>query len=258
MTIRVRDLALAYRVLGSFDIGTGLLAHLTLRGAGGSTFWTYQLGQSVEEVRIADLVEVDFDLSPVSGDARVNPNLKIHGQIYASRPDVQSIVHHHGANGVALGAIGSSVVPLDQHAARWHEEVALAEVYESPVLHGVSASIAEALGNRKALLLKHHGTLVTGSCLADAVVSTIELENVCGTQLKAMAAGMPQSMAAAELDDVKQIMSSNIYYEAVWAYYLRRVGRLALDRDVDDGAPAAFAAIDVDLQRDYHSSRAEA
>ncbi|WP_033294510.1 class II aldolase/adducin family protein [Amycolatopsis jejuensis] len=252
-----RDLALACRALGSFEIGTGLLAHLTLRGTGGSTFWTYQLGQSLEEVRTADLVEVDFDLHPVSGEGRVNPNLRIHGEIYAERPDVQSIVHHHGANGVVLGALGSTVVPFDQHSARWYEEVALAEVYESPLLNTASASIAKALGSKKALLLKHHGVLVTGSCLADAVVSTVELDKVCGAQLKAMAAGTPDHMPAAEVADVQQIMSSAVYYEATWAYYLRRLTRLGLDEGVDDGAPAAFDAVDVDLQRDYRSNRAE-
>jgi L-fuculose-phosphate aldolase len=257
MTDPVRELALAYRVLGSFNIGTGLLAHLTVRGAGASTFWTYQLGQSVEEVRTADLLEVGFDLELVSGQGHVNPNLKIHGQIYTARPDVQSIIHHHGANGVALAAIGANIIPFDQHSGRWHEEVALAEVYESPLLHGASLSVAEALGANKAVLLKHHGVLVTGCCLADAVVSTIELDNVCAAQLRAMAAGEPQAMPAAELADVKQIMGSKIYYDAAWAYYLRRLTRLGLDRGVDDGSPTSFDALDVDLHRDYQSSRTE-
>lgn len=254
MTDPVRDLALAYRILGSFKIGVGVLAHLTMRGTGGSTFWTYQLGQSVEEVRTADLVEVDFDLKPVGGQGKVNPSLSIHGKIYSARPDINAIIHHHGANGVALGAIGASVIPFDQHAARWHEEIALAEVYESPLLHGQSASIADALGSMKGLLLKHHGVLVTGTCLADAVVSTIELDNVCGAQLKAMAAGEVQAMPAAELADVKQVMGSTIYYEAAWAYYLRRLNRLGLDRGVDDVTPAGFDAVDVDLARDYSAS----
>lgn len=257
MTDQLRELALAYRILGSFNLGVGLLAHLTMRAVGGSTFWTYQLGQSVEEVRTADLVEIGFDLKPVAGRGRVNPNLAIHAQLYAARPDVCSIVHHHGSNGVALGAIGSSVLPFDQHAARWHEEIALAEVYESPLLHSQSASITDALGSKKALLLKHHGVLVTGSCLADAIVSTIELDNVCGAQLKAMAAGQLHEMPAAELADVKQVMGSEIYYKGVWAYYRRRLSRLGLDRGVDDETPDAFEAIDVDLARDYRASRRE-
>lgn len=254
MTGPVRELALAYRILGSYNIGVGLLAHLTVREPGSSTFWTYQLGQSVEEVRTSDLIEVGFDLKPVAGRGRINPSLNIHAQIYSARPDVCSIIHHHGANAVALGAIGSSVMPFDQHAARWNGEIALAEVYESPLLHSQSASIAESLGRLKALLLKHHGVLVTGGCLADAIVSAIELETVCGVQLKAMAAGELHMMPAAEIDDVKQVLESKIYYDGVWAYYLRRLSHLGLDRGVDDATPATFDAIDVDLARDYRSS----
>jgi L-fuculose-phosphate aldolase len=253
----VRDLALAYRVLGSLDLGVGLLAHLTMREPGASSFWTYQLGQSVEEVRTADLIEVDFNLKPVKGHGQVNPNLSIHAQIYAARPDVCSIIHHHSPNGVALGAIGSSIVPFDQHAARWHDDIDLAEVYESPLVHGHSKSIAESLGGLKALLIKHHGVLVTGSCLSDAVVAAIELDAVCGVQLKAMAAGELHRMPAAEVEDVKQILASRIYYEGVWAYQLRRLTRLGLDQDIDDAAPATFDAIDVDLDRDYTPSRRE-
>jgi L-fuculose-phosphate aldolase len=257
LTDPVRELALGYRILGSLNLGVGLLAHLTMRGSSGSTFWTYQLGQSVEEVRTSDLVEVGFDLEPVTGSGKVNPNLAIHAEIYAARPDINSIVHHHSSNGVALGALGLSVIPFDQHSARWHGEIALAEVYESPLVTGASASIAQSLGNLKALLLKHHGVLVTGSCVADAVVSTIELDTVCATQLKGMAAGELHRMPAAEVEDVKQIIGSSIYYQGVWAYHLRRMKVLGLDREVDEVAGPGFEGIDVDLARDYRPSRTE-
>lgn len=242
----LRDLALGYRVLGSQGVGLGLLAHLTVRESGASTFWTYQLGQSVEEVRVADLVEVNFDLVVVSGSGLVNPNLAIHSEIYAARPDVLSIVHHHGDNAVALGAIGQSVVSFDRNAGRWDNEIALAEMFESPVLRDQGASIASSLGRFKALLLKHHGVLVTGESLADAVVSTIELEHVCSVQLKAMAAGELHLMPAAEIEDTKIALGSKRYYEGMWAYYKRVLTRHGLDKDIEEQAPATFEAIAAD------------
>jgi L-fuculose-phosphate aldolase len=237
------ELALGYRILGSQGIGLGLLAHLTVRSPGGSTFWTYQLGQSVEEVRAIDLVEVDFSLKPVEGTGLVNPNLVFHSEIYAARPDVKSIVHHHGDNAVALGAIGKCLVSFDRNAGRWDGEIDLVEEYESPILREQGASIVAALGGLKALLLKHHGVLVTGENLADAVVSTIELEHSCGVQLKAMAAGELHLMPAAEIEDTKRALGSKRYYEGTWAYYKRMVTRLGLDAGIDDTRPSAFAAI---------------
>ena len=240
-----RELALGYRILAAQGIGLGLLAHLTVREPGARTFWTYQLGQSMEEVRLIDLVELDFDLKVVSGSGFVNPNLAFHSEIYAARADVLSIVHHHGGNAVALGAIGRSVEPFDRNAGRWHNEIALAQMYESPVLRHQGASILASLGKLKALLLKHHGVLVTGECLADAVVSTIELEQVCGVQLKAMAAGELNLMPDAEIEDTKRALGSKQYYNGSWAYYKRALTRAGLDHDIEEVSAPAFEAIAV-------------
>jgi len=238
-----RELALGYRVLGSQGIGLGLLVHITVREPGAKTFWTYQLGQSVEEVRICDLREVDFDLNIQNGDGQVNPNLRIHSEIYTQRPDVLSIVHHHGSNCVALSSIGHCLEPFDRDAGRWDKEIALVESYESPVLRKQGESIAHSLGTLKALMLKHHGLLVVGESVADSVVSAIEIEKSCGVQLKAMAAGKLHMLPADEIADTKNALGSRRYYQGMWNYYLRSLTRKGLDADIDDTGPAGFAAI---------------
>ena len=83
-----RELVDGYHMLGHAGLGLGLLAHLTARAPGGDTFWTYQLGKSVEEVRYDDLREVDFELNLQGPDGQVNPTLRIHGMVYAARPDI--------------------------------------------------------------------------------------------------------------------------------------------------------------------------
>jgi L-fuculose-phosphate aldolase len=238
-----RELALGYRVLGSQGIGLGLLAHITVREPGATTFWTYQLGQSVEEVRVCDLREVDFELNIQSGGGEVNPNLRIHSEIYAQRPDVLSIVHHHGSNCVALSSIGHCLEPFDRDAGRWSGEIALVESYESPVLRNQGASIATALGSLKALLLKHHGVLVVGESVADSVVSAIEIEKSCGVQLKAMSAGKLHMLPDAEIEDTRKALGSRRYHQGMWNYYVRSLRRNGLDADIDETGPSAFAPI---------------
>jgi L-fuculose-phosphate aldolase len=227
----LQALARGYRILGMNGIGLGLLAHLTLREPGGQTFWSYQFGESVEEVTPDSLREVDFDLQVLSGGGAVNRNLRIHSEIYAARPDVTCIVHHHGGDAIALGAIGANVFPYDRNAARWHGAIDLVDDNESPVLAQQGASIAAALGGRKALLLKHHGVLVTGPNLQDVVVATIELERVCGVQLRAMAAGSLHRIPDAEIEDAKATLGSQRIADGYWDYYCRRLARVGLDID---------------------------
>jgi L-fuculose-phosphate aldolase len=228
-----RELACGYRILGQAGLGLGLLAHLSARLPGATTFWHYQLGQSVEEVRVADLREVGFDAKPLDGRSRINPSIRVHGDVYAVRPDVRCIVHHHGDNSVAMGAIGANLDPFDRNAGRWHDEINIAEDYESPEIANQGQSVVSALGARKALILKHHGVLVTGRSIRDAVVSTIELERSFGVQLKAMAAGRLQRMPQPEIDDCKKFLASDDFVDGTWNYLRRVLSRAGLDRDID-------------------------
>lgn len=228
-----RELALGYRVLGRAGLGRGLLAHLTLRSPRGDTFFTYQLGQSVEEVRLADLCESDFEANPLDPRRKLNPTLKLHGVVYRARPDVQCICHHHGDNSVAMGAVHGVLKPFDRSAARWYRNIDLIEDYDN--VHRIAdqgRAIVKRLGNKKALILKFHGILVTGASVRDTVVSTIDLEQSLGVQLRAMAAGRVSVMPRGEIEDAKKLFLSDLYIHGTWAYYLRALAREKLD-DVD-------------------------
>lgn len=227
-----RNLALGYRILGMHGIGLGMLGHLTARSAGDDTFWTYQFGQSMEEVRVQDLREVDFDLNVMAGEGVINPSLRLHGEIYAARPDVVCIAHHHGEHAVALGALDQNLVPFDRNAARWTGEIDLTADIESLPLAEQGPVVARELAKNKALLMKHHGVIVTGTSIADTVVSTIELERSCGVQLAVMACGSPVLMTEPAIEDAR-ILGSEPVVAGTWNYYLRSLGRHGCDRDID-------------------------
>lgn len=229
-----RELALGFRVLGHNGLGHGILAHLTARLPGASTFWTYQLGQSVEEVRVSDLRECDFDAHPLDGVSPVNPTMRAHGAVYRARPDVLCVLHHHGDACVALGAIGANLEPFDRNSGRWHGEIAIVEDFEDvPDIADQGRAYAAGLGRGKALLLKHHGVLVTGASVRDAVVSALELERSCRVQLLAMAAGSLHHIGPGEIAECKKFLASERAVELNWAYQLRRLARHGGDVELD-------------------------
>lgn len=230
----LREQALGFRVLGNNALGHGILAHLTARLPGRETFWTYQLGMSVEEVRVSDLRECDFDARPLDGISPVNPTMRAHGAIYRARPDVTCVVHHHSDACIALGAIGANIVPFDRNAARWHGEIALVEDFEDvPDIADQGLAYAAGLGAGKALLLKHHGVLVTGKSVRDAVIGALELERTCRVQLLAMAAGTLHHMGPGEIAECRKFLTSDRAVELNWAYQLRHLARCGGDADID-------------------------
>lgn len=228
-----RNLVLGYRMLGMRGLGLGLLAHLTARLPGAQTFWTYGFGQSVEEVTLQSLCEADFDGKTLDPDARINPTLASHGPIYRAHPDVLCIVHHHGDNCVAAGAIGTTLLPVDNHAARWHGDVRLVQDYEDTFSIAEQGEImAGEFATAKGLLLKHHGLIVARGSIQETVVRALELESSLGMQLKAMAAGPLHLMPDGAIEECKKFLNSDVYFTEMWAYLRRRLQRDGLDHDL--------------------------
>lgn len=220
------DLVDGYHMLGHAGLGLGLLAHLTARVPDTDTFWTYQLGKSVEEVEYDDLREADFELNLVGDDGLINPTLRIHGIIYAARPDVMCIAHHHGDNCVALGAVGQNLVSFDRNAARFHDDIDIIEDYDNA--HEIAEqgdAILEKLGGKRALILQYHGVLVAGRSVRDTVISVIELERSMGVQLKAMAAGKLQTMREGEIANAKNFLTSDLFIDGTWDWRKRAMAR---------------------------------
>ena len=144
---------------------------------------------SWRELNPQDLIVIDFDGKRVDGDAGERSAVRewpIHAQIYAARADVQCVLHAHPSASTLMAALGITVEPLDQDCA------ALAD--RLPVLDNGAVSIAKpelgdevarALGNRGALLLKNHGSVVVGADIASVCVTAARLEKVAETMLRA-------------------------------------------------------------------------
>lgn len=220
------ELVDGYHMLGHAGLGLGLLAHLTMRTPGSDTFWTYQLGKSVEEVTYDDLREVDHELNVQGPDGVVNPTLRIHGMVYGARPDIMCIAHHHGDNCVAMGAIGANLQTFDRNAARFHDDIDIIEDYDNA--HEIAAqgdAIVDKLAGKRALILQYHGVLVGGRSVRDTVISAIELERSMGVQLKAMAAGTIQTMREGEIANAKAFLTSDLFIDGTWDYRKRVMAR---------------------------------
>ena len=221
------EMVAGYHILAREGLGLGLLGHLTARAPGGDSFWTYRLGQSFEEVEADDLREADFDMNILAGDGAINPTLKIHALAYQARPDIMCIAHHHGIDSVAMGAIGATLETVDRNAAKFDGELDIIEDYDRA--HQIAEqgdAILAKLGGGRALILKHHGVLVTGRSVRDTVVATIMLERCFAVQLKAMAASPTlYRMAEAEIADAKGFLNSDLYIDGTWDYLKRATAR---------------------------------
>ena len=136
-----------------------------------------------------DLIVIDFNGKRVDGPANERAAVRewpIHAQVYRARPDVRCVLHAHPVAPVLMATLNIEVEPLDQDCA--------ALVGKLPVLDNGAVSIstpevgndvARALGKNAALLLKNHGSIVTGADIASVCVTAHRLEKVAETMLRA-------------------------------------------------------------------------
>jgi ribulose-5-phosphate 4-epimerase/fuculose-1-phosphate aldolase len=129
----------------------------------------------------------------VKGDRPVNQAaFAIYSQVHAARPDVIAAAHAHSLYGKTWSSLGRLLSPITQDACTFYEDHALFNDFTGVVLDPSEGQrIAQALGNKKAVILQNHGLLTTGETVDAAAWWFITMERSCQTQLLAESAGQP-------------------------------------------------------------------
>jgi len=222
LTVREK-VALTCRAL--FDAGhdSGLAGQITARAETPGTYYTQRLGLGFDEITAGNLLLVDEDLTVLQGEGMANPANRFHSWIYRARPDVHCIVHTHPFHVAALSMLEVPLVVSQMDIAPLYDDCAfLSEWPGVPVGNEEGEIISGALGDKKAILLAHHGHVVAGSSIEEACSLAMLIERGAKLQLAAMAAGtiaeLPDRLAREAHDWTLTPKRS----QANFAYYARR------------------------------------
>jgi len=118
----------------------------------------------------------------------------LHHTIYKHRPDVNSVVHLHTTNGVALSALKEGLLPLSQHACHFYGRVAYHD-YEGIIIEkSEQKTLLRDLGNKNIMVLRNHGLLTAGQTLQEAFCTMYMLEKAAEFQMAILASGREFTM----------------------------------------------------------------
>ncbi|MDH6676802.1 L-fuculose-phosphate aldolase [Rhodococcus sp. LBL1] len=216
-------IALTCRAL--FDAGhdSGLAGQITARAEKPGTYYTQRLGLGFDEITAGNLLLVDEDLQVLEGSGMANPANRFHSWIYRARPDVSCIVHTHPLHVAALSMLEVPLVVSQMDIAPLYDDCAFLPDWPGvPVGNEEGEIITAALGDKKAVLLAHHGHVVAGASIEEACSLAVLIERAAKLQLLAMSAGtiaeLPERLAREAHDWTLTPKRS----EANFAYYARR------------------------------------
>jgi len=193
---RKERLAAAFRLFAKFGFDEGAAGHITARDPERPDhFWVNPFGMHFRRVRVSDLILVNAAGQVVEGRHPVNiAAFAIHSSIHHVRPDVIAAAHSHSLYGKAWASLGQPLDPITQDACAFFEDHVVFQDFTGIVYEKSEGErIAEALGNRKAAILRNHGS--------------------CHAQLVAQAAGKPVLIARESALATRQIIGT---HEAGW------------------------------------------
>lgn len=223
-----QKLALAARMLAAEGHGSALAGQITARGPAPKTMWTARFGLGLEEICASDFILVDSDLNVLDGDGMANPSNRFHLWVYAARPDVNCVIHTHPPHVSALSMIGEPLVAAHMDTAMFFEDCAWLPEWPGPPIGDEEGDlISTALGDKRAILLAHHGQLSAGETVEQAAVMAYHFERAAEMQLRAMAAGKIKPLPQAAGRHAHDYRLKEAPLNATFHYYARQ----ALRRD---------------------------
>ncbi len=224
-TVR-QKLALTCRILFDGGHDSGLAGQITARAQEPGTYYTQQLGLGFDEIAASNLLVVDEDLTVLQGRGMANPANRFHSWLYRARPDVNCIIHTHPLHSAALSMLEVPLAISHMDLCPLFDDCAFLKEWPGvPVGNEEGEIIANAIGDKRAILLSHHGLLIAGRSIEEACVLALLFERAAKMQLLAMGAGDIRPIPEALGKEAHDWISTPKRHGAAFSYYARRALR---------------------------------
>ncbi len=143
-----------------------------------------------DEVRASELIKVRFDEIPDAGPGRpLNYASCAQARgVLAARDDINCVLHTHAPASTVVASLECGFEPVIQHSLIVLEQIAYAPCDIGNDSDAVD-DILTAMGERKIVMIRNHGTLIAGKNVAETLFLAITLEYACQCQLSAQQSG---------------------------------------------------------------------
>jgi ribulose-5-phosphate 4-epimerase/fuculose-1-phosphate aldolase len=227
------DLAACYRLVALYGFDDLIFTHISARLPGPARrFLVNRYGLLFDEVTASSLVEVDADGRAAGADAgEVNPaGFAIHAAIHRAREDATCVLHVHHVDGIAVSARDEGLLPISQAAMAVLPSLAYHEYGGLVRDDGEAARLVASLGDRRFLMLRHHGLVTIGGSVAEAFIAMLRFATACTIQVRAQSGGAKLRMIgdAARAATASQLApgEKGVGRRLAWPALLRRLDRI--------------------------------
>jgi ribulose-5-phosphate 4-epimerase/fuculose-1-phosphate aldolase len=223
------ELVHANRILAHENV-LDAFGHVSIRSA--QTGFHISRSRSPELVRLDDIQHYDADSKIIGDDTRGGYLERvIHGEIYKLRPDVRAISHFHCLSIMPFCVTGTPWLPVTHVGATvgvmvpfWDEQAEFGDTDMLVSTPEQGSSLAMALNEHSAVLLRNHGAVVVGNTVRELVMRSIQLCRNADVILQSRTLGVPRPLSAGEVELSGAKNLEPRVLQRVWDYHLMRAG----------------------------------
>jgi len=186
------DLFQSSLILNKQGLNHGATGNLSCRS--NNAFIITPSGVNLENLDAKSMVEVGIDGKVIESENNYKPSSEwlFHRDIYASRNDINAIVHTHSVFSSTLSVLGEGIPCFHYMIAVAGGDSIRCSDYALFGTQELSNNIIAAMKQRKACLISNHGMIAIGGNLNEAINIAIEVEHLARIYVQAKMIGIPK------------------------------------------------------------------
>ncbi|WAH40113.1 class II aldolase/adducin family protein [Alicyclobacillus fastidiosus] len=217
--VKLAETVRLFEALDLFDMN----GHVSLRTEGG--FFTHGRQAARATLTVNDIIKVDWDAAVLEGNHEPPNEVYIHSEIYRVRPDINAIAHFHAHWTNILSLAGVPIRPVSSVTCGLGTQIPVYHDPDSISTRERGQAVAACLRDRKVVVLRAHGAIVTGQTLEEVLVASKYLEVNSNRQVFARLLNPNAALSADEIERVGKSIWIQKNIEKSWMYYYERAKR---------------------------------
>ncbi len=229
--VEFQRLVAANRILANEGV-VDAFGHVSIRHPDNPDLFVMSRSRSPALVEHSDLMEFDMEGRPLDLRGRTAYGERmIHAAIYATRPDVHSVVHHHAYGVLPFTVTDVPLRPVVHAASVIGADIPVWDIRDDyddtdMLVRSIEQgrNLAATLGDNTCLLMRGHGAVVVGADVQRAVLTAVYLQVNADVLLRASRLGEPMLLSDDEIRLSAETQFSPLAMPRVWEYFCQRAG----------------------------------
>ncbi|OMP67226.1 class II aldolase/adducin family protein [Domibacillus epiphyticus] len=226
----IHELVKANKILYNENVLFEAFGHISVRNPENPNEFLLSRSLAPMSVEYEDVFTYDLEGNCLTdSDKKSYAERVIHSEIYKQNPEVHSICHNHAQALMPFTVVDIPYKPLSHYGAMFYEGVPVYDDYD--VSDGMlirnkqeGERVARCLGNKRALLLRGHGVIVTGESLRKCVMNSIFMVIDAENQYNSLKIGKPKYLSYEEARACDQkTWNMDISQERAWNFWCSKI-----------------------------------